>query len=51
MYINLRYQNQLLSLTTGISYNVFSIDKTLENQWDKMVMKFLSQNEIAYEDI
>ena len=51
MYINLRYQNQLLSLTTGIAYNIFSTDKTLENQWDKMVMKFLAQNEIAYEDI
>ena len=51
MFINIRYQNQLLSLTTGISYKVFSIDKTLENQWDKMVMKFLSQNEITYEEI
>ena len=51
MFINIRYQNQLLSLTTGISYKVFSIDKTLENQWDKMVMKFLTQNEIAYEEI
>ena len=51
MYINLRYQNQLLSLTTGISYNIFSTDKTLENEWDKLVMKFLTRNEIAYEQI
>ncbi len=51
MYINLRYQNQLLSLTTGIAYNIFSTDKTLENEWDKMVMKFLKQNEIAFEEI
>lgn len=51
MYINLKYQNQLLSLTTGIAYNIFSTDKTLENEWDKMVMKFLKQNEIAYEEI
>lgn len=49
MYLNLRYQNQLLSLTTGISYNVFSADKSLEHQWDAMVMKFLSQNGIPYE--
>ena len=51
MYINLKYQNQLLSLTTGIAYNIFSTDKTLENEWDKMVMKFLKQNEIAYEEL
>jgi hypothetical protein len=51
MYINLKYQNQLLSLTTGIAYNIFSTDKTLENEWDKMVIKFLKQNEIAFEEI
>lgn len=50
MYINLKYQNQLLSLTTGIAYNIFSTDKTLENEWDKMVMKFLKQNQIAFEE-
>jgi len=51
MYINLKYQNQLLSLTTGIAYNVFSTDKTLENEWDKMVVKFLKQHEISFEEI
>jgi hypothetical protein len=51
MYINLKYQNQLLSLTTGIAYNVFSTDKTLEIEWDKMVVKFLKQHEIAFEEI
>ena len=51
MYINLKYQNQLLSLTTGIAYNIFSTDKTLENEWDKMVIKFLKQHEITYEEI
>ena len=51
MYINLKYQNQLLSLTTGIAYNIFSTDKTLETEWDKMVMRFLKQNEIAFEEL
>ena len=51
MYINLKYQNQLLSLTTGIAYNLFSTDKTLETEWDKMVMKFLKQHEIDFEEI
>jgi len=51
MYINLKYQNQLLSLPTGIAYNIFSTDKSLENEWDKMVVKFLKQHEIAYEEI
>ena len=51
MYINLKYQNQLLSLTTGIAYNIFSTDKTLESEWDKMVIKFLKQHEIEFEEI
>jgi len=51
MYINLKYQNQLLSLTAGSVYNVFSTDKTLESEWDKMVVKFLKQNEISFEEI
>lgn len=51
MYINLKYQNQLLSLTTGIAYNIFSTDKALEAEWDKMVMKFLKQHEIEFEEI
>ena len=51
MYINLKYQNQLLSLTTGIAYNVFSTDKSLESEWDKMVVKFLKQHEIEFEEI
>lgn len=51
MYINLKYQNQLLSLTTGIAYNIFSTDKTLEIEWDKMVTKFLKQHEIAFDEI
>lgn len=51
MYINVKYQNQLLSLTTGIAYNTFSTDKTLDLEWDKMVMKFLKQHDIAFEEI
>ena len=51
IYLNLKYQNQLLTLTTGISYTIFSTDKTLELQWDLLVQKFLKQNEISYEEL
>ena len=51
MFFNIKYQNQLLSLTTGVSYNIFSPDKTLENYWDTLIKKFLFQNEITYEEL
>ena len=49
--MNIRYQNQLLSLTTGISYNIFSVDKTLDNEWDRLVRQFLKKHEIAFEEL
>lgn len=49
IYLNLKYQNQRLTLTTGVSYQIFSTDKELENEWDKMIPKFLTQHEIAFE--
>ena len=51
IYLNLKYQNQLLTLTTGISYRIFSTDKSLESEWDKLVLKFLSRHEIAFEEL
>lgn len=50
-FINLRYQNQLLALTTGISYRIFSTDRQLETEWDKLVQRFLTQQEIAFEEL
>lgn len=51
MFLNIKYQNQLLTLTTGVSYRIFSTDKSLDASWDKLVLKFLSQNNIAYEEL
>ena len=51
VFLNLKYQNQLLTLTTGISYNIFSTDKSLETNWDKLICKFLYKNEIKYEEL
>ena len=50
-FINIRYQSQLLTLTTGISYNIFSADKTLDSEWDKLVMKFLANNDINFKEL
>ena len=49
LYINLKYDGQKLQCTTGTSMNLFTMDKSLEQAWDKMVQKFFTQKEIAYE--
>lgn len=51
MFINIKYQNQLLTLTTGVSYRTFSTDKSLDGAWDKLVQKMLLQHHIAFEEL
>lgn len=51
MYLNLRYQNQQLTCTTGISCQIFSLDKSLEHSWDTLVKRFLKAHQIAFEEL
>lgn len=51
MYLNLTYKNNILTCTTGISYKLFSLDKTLEQEWDRLVKIFFRQNKIDFEQV
>lgn len=51
MYLNLKYQNQQLVCTTGVSCRIFSMDKSLEQSWDDMVVRFFKNHGIAVEQI
>ena len=47
--MNIVYKNSELTLTTGVSYNGFSMDKSLENYWDENLTRFLNRKECAFE--
>lgn len=51
MYLNLKYQDNQITLTTGISYQIFSMDKSLEHSWDEMILRFLTNHGIMYESL
>lgn len=51
MFINLNYKNGKLTCTTGISYKTFSLDKSLEQEWDMLVERFFKKNQIDIEPI
>ena len=51
MYINLKFQNNKLMLTTGISYRTFTTDKSLEQEWDILMKKFLKNHQIVFEEL
>ena len=51
IFININFSNGQLTLTTGISYAVFTTDHTLDHEWDTMIQKFLNKYAISYEEL
>lgn len=49
LYLNISYDGTSLKCVTGTSMNLFTMDKSLEEAWDKMVQKFFTQKEIEFE--
>lgn len=49
LYINLKFDGQKLQCITGTAMNLFTMDKSLEQAWDKMVQNFFTQKEIKFE--
>ena len=49
LYLNFHYDGSILQCVTGISMNTFSIDKTLEKEWDAYAERFLSSKGIERE--
>lgn len=48
LYINVHYENQELTCVSGTSLKIFTLDKTLEREWDESMASFLKKNEIAF---
>ena len=46
--LNITYREGALYLTTGISYEGFTLDKTLEKYWDGTVRAFLEKHALDY---
>lgn len=49
MYLNLKYQDNQMMCTTGISYRIFSMDKSVEQGWDDMALRFFKNHGILFE--
>ena len=51
LYMNLKYENGELFVTTGTSLAFFTVDKSLENIWTKYVKDFLTEKSIDFEEM
>ena len=49
LYLNLKFDGQKLQCVTGTAMHTFTLDKSLEQAWDRVVQKFFAQKEIKYE--
>ncbi|MBQ1206953.1 MAG: hypothetical protein IIX65_00335 [Lachnospiraceae bacterium] len=48
LFLTLRYENQQLTCTSGTALSVFTMDKSLDQAWDRQMMRFFKALEIAY---
>lgn len=46
LFITFRYENQKLSCTSGTALSVFTMDKSLDQAWDRQVVKFFKAIEV-----
>ena len=51
LYLNVSYENNELTIVTGTSLNLFTMDKTLEREWDESVKQFLKRHDVAYSEM
>lgn len=48
LYLNIRYEGGNLTCVTGTSVNEFTLDKTLDNEWDNMAVNMIKSKGIAF---
>ncbi|NLG03419.1 MAG: hypothetical protein GX567_06275 [Clostridia bacterium] len=49
LILNIKYDGSSLSATTATSLQTFTLDKSLEHEWDTMVQKFFHAHGIDFE--
>ena len=48
LYLNVLYDNNEMTVVTGTSMNIFTMDKTVEREWDENVKEFLKTHGIVH---
>lgn len=49
--MNISFDRKECKIVTGTSIKTFTLDKTVDREWDDMVKKFLVKNEIIFEEL
>ena len=49
IFLNLTFRDGQMSLTTGVSYRTFTPDHSLDNAWDALAARFLTNHSIDFD--
>ena len=50
LFLNIRYQDGSVTMTTASSLNTFTLDHSLDEAFEKYIVKFLTDADISYEE-
>ena len=50
LFLNVRYQDGTVTMTTASSLSTFTLDRSLDEAFEKYIIKFLSDADISYEE-
>ncbi len=50
LYLNVRYEKGELHIITGVAIKTFTLDKTLEQEWDQEVKNLFKEQGIVFEE-
>jgi hypothetical protein len=51
LYLNIRFDKGNLHIITGVAIKTFTLDKTLEQEWDAEVKNILRANGVIFEEV
>lgn len=51
LFLNLRYEHKQITAVTGCSFQTFTLDKTLEQEWDQVIRRFFRHHKIPFEEV
>ena len=50
LFLNVRYQDGSVTMTTASSLSTFTLDRSLDEAFEKYILSFLSDADISYEE-
>ena len=50
LFLNIRYQDGSATMTTASSLSVFTLDRSLDEAFERYIFEFLSESGISYEE-